>query len=108
MPGFADFLTSLSVSVVSWQRAKGARRFAAVRRGVLTVVAGREVLIATREAIVGQDFATLDTAVLDRFRADAEAERTERTESTRLQLTAIKEIMRHLRSGGVGDAGSIA
>lgn len=108
MPGFADFLTSLSVSVVSWQRAKGARRFAVVRRGVLTVVAGREVLIATREAIVGQDFATLDTAVLDRFRADAEAERTERTESTRLQLTAIKEIMRHLRSGGVGDAGSIA
>lgn len=108
LPGFADFLTSLAVSVVTWQRTKGARRFAAVRRGVLTVTAGREVLIATREAIVGQDFATLDTAVLDRFRADAEAERTERTQSTRLQLTAIREIMRHLRSGGVRDAGNLA
>ncbi len=108
LPGFADFLTSLAVSVVTWQRTKGARRFAAVRQGVLTVTAGREVLIATREAIVGQDFATLDTAVLDRFRADAEAERTERTQSTRLQLTAIREIMRHLRSGGVRDAGNLA
>jgi F-type H+-transporting ATPase subunit epsilon len=104
LPGHADFLTSLSISVVSWKAAGAARRFAAVRRGVLTVTAGREVSIATREAIVGNDLATLDDTVLRQFRADTEAQRTEHVASTRLQLTAIRQIMLHLRprSGGAG------
>jgi F-type H+-transporting ATPase subunit epsilon len=97
LPGHADFLTSLSISVVSWQDARGARHFAAVRRGVLTVTAGQEVSIATREAIIGNDLAILGDTVLRQFRADTEDERAEHAASTRLQLTAIRHIMRHLR-----------
>jgi F-type H+-transporting ATPase subunit epsilon len=108
LPGHADFLTSLAISVVRWKRSDGTRRYCAVRRGVLTVTAGRDIAIATREAIAGDDLATLDDIVLDRFRADLETERTERVESTRLQLNAIRQIMRHLRPDRRDRGGSFA
>jgi F-type H+-transporting ATPase subunit epsilon len=108
LPRHADFLTSLTISVVGWKSADGARRFCAVRRGVLTVTGGREIAIATREAVTGDDLATLDQTVLARFRDDVETERTEHVESTRLQLNAIRQIMRHLRPDGRRDAGLFA
>jgi F-type H+-transporting ATPase subunit epsilon len=100
LPGHADFLTSLLISMVRWTGPDGVRRYCAVRRGVLSVTAGREVAIATREAIPGDDIATLDETVLDRFRAEIEMERTQRVESTRLQLNAIRQIVSHLRPAG--------
>jgi F-type H+-transporting ATPase subunit epsilon len=100
LPGHADFLTSLVISVVRWTGTDGARRYCAVRRGLLSVTAGREIAIATREAIPGDDIATLDETVLSRFRADIDLERTQRVESTRLQLNAIRQIVSHLRPAG--------
>ena len=108
LPGHADFLTSLAISVVGWKAADGVRRFCAVRRGVLTVTAGRAIDIATREAVPGDDLATLDATVLASFRADLEAERTERVESTRLQLNAIRQIVSRLRPAGHGGPGRFA
>ena len=55
LDGHADFLTALSVCVVSWREKNGAQRFCAVRRGTLAVRNGSEVSIATREALVGDD-----------------------------------------------------
>ena len=108
LPRHADFLTSLIISVVGWKSTNGTRRFCAVRRGVLTVTGGRDIAIATREAVTGDDLATLDQTVLARFREDIETERTEHVESTRLQLNAIRQIMRHLRPDGRRDAGLFA
>lgn len=102
LPRHADFLTSLVISVVSWQSRSGVRHYCAVRRGVLSVVDGREIVIATREAVAGDDLAVLDQTVLSRFRSDVETERTERVESTRLRLSAIRQIMSHLRPGRRG------
>ena len=95
-PGHADLVTRLALSVVSWTAADGARRHCAVRRGVLSVRGG-DVTIATREAVVGDDLQTLDREVLAGFRAAADLERVERVEGTRLQLSAIRAIVRHLR-----------
>jgi F-type H+-transporting ATPase subunit epsilon len=100
LPRHADFLTSLAISVVSWKSSDGTGHHCAVRRGVLSVTGGREIAIATREAVTGDDLATLDQTVLGRFRADLETERTEHVESTRLQLNAIRQIVRHLRPNG--------
>ncbi|HEY8008105.1 MAG TPA: F0F1 ATP synthase subunit epsilon [Methylocella sp.] len=108
LPRHADFLTSLAISVVSWEGSNGTRRYCAVRRGVLSVFAGRDIAIATREAVPGDDLATLDKTVLNRFRADIEAERTEHVESTRLQVNAIRQIVRYLRPGGRAGAGNFA
>jgi F-type H+-transporting ATPase subunit epsilon len=98
--GHADFLTSLAIGVVSWRGADGVAHYCAVRRGVLSVTGGQEIAVATREAVTGDDLATLDAMVLARFRADTETERVERVDSTRLQLNAIRRIVSHLRASG--------
>ena len=98
LPGHADFLTSLAISVVSWASSNGMRHYCAVRRGVLSVANGQDIAIATREAVRGDNLVTLDKTVLARFRADIETERIEHAESTRLHLNAIRQIMSHLRS----------
>jgi F-type H+-transporting ATPase subunit epsilon len=108
LPHHADFLTSLTISVVGWKSHDGARHYCAVRRGVLSVSGGRDVAIATREAVTGDDLATLDQTVLARFHADIETERTEHVESTRQQLNAIRQIMRHLRPDGRHGIGTFA
>jgi F-type H+-transporting ATPase subunit epsilon len=100
LPGHANFLTSVAIGVVTWKSGDGKRHFCAVRGGVLSVAGGQEIAIATREAIQGDDLATLDQTILARFRADLEAERTERVDSARLQLSAIRQIVSHLRPAG--------
>ncbi len=97
LDGHAEFLTVLRVSVVSWHHGDDRQRFCAVRRGVLSVRNGSEVAIATREAIAGADLARLEDVILTQFRETLEAERTARTESLRLQMQAIRQIVRYLR-----------
>jgi F-type H+-transporting ATPase subunit epsilon len=105
LTGHADFLTSLAISVVSWKIKDKTRHFCAVRRGVLSVDGGQDISIATREAVLGDDLATLDETVLARFRADIETERSERVNSTRLELSAIRQIVSHLRGDAKGFGG---
>ena len=100
-PHHADFLTSLTVGVVSWKDSAGARHYCAVHGGVLTVMGGQEVAVTTREAIPGDDLATLDQAIIDRFGADDAAERASRIDSTKLQLQAIRSMVRHLQPGAL-------
>lgn len=97
LPGHADFLTGLTVSVVSWRHRDGRQRFCAVRHGVMTVTNGREIAIATREATVGDDLDHLERVVVLRFKEALEAERTARTDSLGLQMKAIRQILRYLR-----------
>lgn len=108
LSGHVDFLTVLTISVASWRRADGTQRFCAVRHGVLTVSGGSEVAIATRQALVGSNLRELEDIVLGKFRSEAEAERAERTEAMKLEMRAIRQIVRYLRpaSGGMmGDGG---
>ena len=107
--GHADFLTALTVSVVSWRRIDGAPRFCAVRRGVLSVSRGSLVAIATREARVGDDLDHLEHVVLAEFRKNVDAERMARTASLQLQMKAIRQIIRYMRPerpGAFGGGGS--
>lgn len=98
LPGHAPFLTSLAISIVTW-RTPDRERFCAVRGGVMTVGRPASVDIATREAVAGDDLATLDTQVLARFQSDAEEERVVRVETVRLQLNAIRRMISRLRQG---------
>lgn len=96
LPGHADFLTRLAVSVVSWTTPEGASRYCAVRGGSLTARAGH-IAIATREAVTGDDLATLDREVLERFRVEMDDERVEHVETTRLHLSAMRQILARLQ-----------
>ncbi len=129
LPGHADLLTALSVSVVSWREADdnanananadengtGRERHCAVRGGVLTVSDGARIAVATREAVAGDDLAALERDVLTRFRQDRAAEGEARGGARRLRLAAVRHILSYLRpdrrtappslrDGGEGDA----
>jgi F-type H+-transporting ATPase subunit epsilon len=97
LAGHADFLTALTVSVVSWRRADGTQRYCAVRLGVLSVSNGNTVAVATREAVAGDNLDHLECVVLAGFRDSIEAERAARTASLQLQMNAIRQIVRYLR-----------
>jgi F-type H+-transporting ATPase subunit epsilon len=97
LPGHAPFLTALTVSIISWKQ-DASERFSAVRGGMLTVM-GDTVSIPTREAVVGDDLATLDSEVLNRFKAEADAERVDRAETVQLQLNAIRQMVTRLHGG---------
>ena len=96
LPGHADFLTRLAVSVVSWTAPDRSPQFCAVRGGALSVRAGH-VAIATREAVTGDDLATLDREVLARFRTELDDERVEHVETTRLHLSAMRQMLARLQ-----------
>jgi len=98
-PGHADFITALSVSVVTWRDEQGAENHVAVRGGVLTVKDGDFVEIATREAVGEETLQKLGQAVLDRFREEEDIEQETRVSATRLHLAAIRQLQRYLQSG---------
>ncbi len=97
LKGHADLLTALTISIVRWRESDGREHYCAVRHGVLSVTNGNEVAVATREAISGDDLDQLEEVVLAEFRQAREAERTARTESLKLQMNAIRQIVRYLR-----------
>jgi len=97
LPGHADFLTALSVSVATWRNRTGAEHHIAVRSGMLEVRDGDTITIATREAIASDDLHHLETEVLATFRRQTEEERSARTDAQRLYLAAIRQIYRFLK-----------
>jgi F-type H+-transporting ATPase subunit epsilon len=106
LKGHADLLTALTVSIVSWRDDSDRRGYCAVRHGVLSVTNGSEVAIATREAISDGNLDHLEDVVLTQFREAQDAERSARTESLKLEMNAIRQIVRYLRPerhGFLGD-----
>jgi F-type H+-transporting ATPase subunit epsilon len=93
----ADFLTALSVSVVSWRDWSGAEHHIAVRGGMLEVRGGETIAIATPEAVLGDDLRRLETEVLVRFHRALAEERAARVDAQRLYLVAIRQIYRLIR-----------
>ena len=102
--GHAEFLTALSVSVVSWRDATGTNHHVAVRGGMLTVRDGETITIATREAVADDDLTHLQSEVLAGFTRRDEAEHTARLDAQRLYLAAIRQIYHFLRSERPGGA----
>jgi F-type H+-transporting ATPase subunit epsilon len=93
----ADFLTALTVSVLTWRDGAGGEHYIAVRGGMLSVRDGLSVTVATPEAVTGDDLQGLEADVLTGFRRHLDEERAARTEAERLHLAAIRQIMRLLR-----------
>ena len=97
LPGHADFLTVLGVSVLTWRDRQAAEHYVALRGGVLSVRDGDSVTVTTPEAVAGEDLHRLETGVLRRFQQQRDEERAAHTAAQRLHLAAIRQIMRLLR-----------
>jgi hypothetical protein len=68
-----------------------------VRDDILTVHGGERIAIATRETVLGDDLAHLETEVLEVFRQNTAEEQSARAGSARLQLAAMRRIISYLR-----------
>lgn len=97
LPRHADFVTVLSISVISWRDGQDKDHHIAVRGGVMTVRDGTLVEVATRQAISEDTLRELGVAVLDRFREEVLAEEEARVSAARLHVAAIRQIQRYLR-----------
>lgn len=102
LPGHADFVTVLPVSVVTWRAQDGKEGFVVVRGGVLTVSGGKLVEIAARGAIAGAELATLGKEALRRLEQEDEEEIGTRSAEARLHLAAIRQVERVLSAGREG------
>jgi F-type H+-transporting ATPase subunit epsilon len=98
LPGHADFLTALTISVASWRDGRGAEHHVAVRGGMLEVRGGKIIAIATPEAVAGDNLHHLEAVVLDGFRRRLAEEQAARADAQRLYLAAIRQIVRFLRA----------
>jgi F-type H+-transporting ATPase subunit epsilon len=97
LPRHDNFLTVLTVSVITWRDGKGVEHHVAVRGGMLEVRDGTTIAVATREAVPGDDLRRLESEVLTRFRQQENEERAAHTDAERLYLAALRQILDLLR-----------
>lgn len=97
LAGHADFVTALAVSVASWRDESGGEHHVALRGGVLEVQGGDTIVIATPEAVPGDDLHHLEAEVLAAFRRRLAEEQAARTDAQRLYFAALRQIVRYLR-----------
>ena len=97
LPGHADFLTVLALSVATWRDRTGREHHIAVRRGTLEVRGGETIRITTREAVADDNLRRLETEVLATFRRRTEEEAKARIDAQRLYLAAIRQFSRFLK-----------
>lgn len=99
LPGHADFVTTLIVSVISWRTRDERQHHVAVRGGVLIVREGRFVEVVTREAVGEETLEALGEAVLERMREEAQESESSRFASTCLEVAALRQLQTYLATG---------
>lgn len=91
-PGHEDLLVVLSVGLLSWRDAQDAWHWCAVRSGVLTLRRGCDLQIASREAVLGNDPAQLESTVLEQLRQRQQTEEHARRESHQIEVQLLRQL----------------
>lgn len=92
LPRHIDYATTLVPGILTYVTAEVREGFMAVDEGVL-VKRGREVLVSTRNAVLGDDLESLRQAVDEQFRALDEEEKRARTALAKLEASFVRRYM---------------
>ncbi len=103
LPGHANFVTALSPCVLRW-RVDGRESYCALRGGVLSVRDGRQVSVACRKGVLGDELEKLEMDIRATAVAQAGAESRARVDQARLHAYAVRQLLRYLRPAGLSDA----
>jgi F-type H+-transporting ATPase subunit epsilon len=92
LPDHAGYVAELVPGVLVYEEMDGTERYAGITEGTL-VKCGAEVLVAVRNAILGDDLATLQSRVRDEFRREDELERAARAALARLEAEMVRRFL---------------
>jgi F-type H+-transporting ATPase subunit epsilon len=96
LPGHVDYLTAMQSSVVRWFLADRTWHYCALQGAVLIISSGREIRIACRTGIAGDNLVALEAQVRSYRAAELEIASAARVAQARLHARAIRQIMQHL------------
>jgi F-type H+-transporting ATPase subunit epsilon len=92
LPRHVDFVTALVPGVLYFETAKKGEEFLAVDEGILAKV-GQDVLISTRNGVLGAELETLETLVREKFEVLDDREKTSRSASAKLEADIVRRFM---------------
>jgi F-type H+-transporting ATPase subunit epsilon len=92
LPRHIDFVAALVPGLFSFVSTEGQEEFLAIDEGVL-VKCGAQVMISTRNAVIGPDLGTLKQMVEDQFRILDERERMARSAVVKLEADFVRRFI---------------
>lgn len=92
LPRHIDFVAALAPGLFSFTTDDDEERFAAVDEGVL-VKCGPEVLVSTRNAVLGPDLGTLREAIVQQFQVLDEHEQLIRSALAKLEADFVRRFI---------------
>ena len=97
LPRHVDFVAGLVPGILAFEPEEGAEQYAAIDRGVL-VKCGEEVVVSTRNAVIGPGLEDLKRTVRERYELVDERERYARLASARIEADLVRRFMELERS----------
>ncbi len=98
LPRHIDFVAALAPGLFFFESEEGKEVFLAINEGIL-VKFGSEVLVSTRDAVLGPDLGVLKETIQKEFRVLDEREKRARSASAKLEANLVR---RFLELGHVG------
>lgn len=98
LPRHVDFVAALVPGILLYVTEDGAERYLGTDEGIL-VKCGREVLVSTRNAVPGDDLATLRRTVRERYVELDEHERSARSALARLEAGVVRRFIEFREHG---------
>ncbi|WP_152053119.1 F0F1 ATP synthase subunit epsilon [Tautonia marina] len=98
LPKHVDFVAALVPGILSFASEEEGERFMAIDQGVL-VKCGDEVLLSTRNAVIGPGLEDLKRTVREQYELVDDRERHARSASARLEAGLVRRFMELEHSG---------
>jgi len=92
LPRHIDFVAALVPGILSYEKDTGKEEFLAVDEGTL-VKCGSEVLVSTRNAVIGPDLGTLKQMVEEQFRVLDEQEKELESALAKLEANFARQFL---------------